>query len=248
MHTIFLKKETGLIRAFEPPRGVTALVGGGGKTTLMLQLARELAEGGARVIVTTTTHIFPPDGIPLITNSSEEAIRAALAKNPLICVGSPAKEGKLVPAEVPVSQLAALADYVIAEADGAKRLPLKAPASHEPVIPQEARLVIAVAGLDGAERPIRETAFRPDLYAILCGKTLDDCASARDIALVLASPNGQRKGVKNDMRFAVLLNKAKSDPRRETAFAIAGELEQYSVERVVIAALGVNDEGFGHAR
>src|SRR5262245_61920054 len=37
---------------------VVALVGGGGKTTAMFRLAREMVEDVARAIPTTTTHIF----------------------------------------------------------------------------------------------------------------------------------------------------------------------------------------------
>ncbi|MFQ9053062.1 MAG: hypothetical protein ACLR5H_07700 [Oscillospiraceae bacterium] len=43
--------------------GVTALIGGGGKTTLMYHLARELRERGT-VAVTTTTKIWPPPASP----------------------------------------------------------------------------------------------------------------------------------------------------------------------------------------
>ena len=42
--------------------GITALIGGGGKTTLMYHLARELRARGT-VAVTTTTKIWPPTGI-----------------------------------------------------------------------------------------------------------------------------------------------------------------------------------------
>lgn len=45
--------------------GVTALIGGGGKTTLMYHLARELRERGT-VAVTTTTKIWPPTGIRVL--------------------------------------------------------------------------------------------------------------------------------------------------------------------------------------
>ena len=40
-------------------RGVTAIIGGGGKTTLMETLAGELSKKG-KVIITTTTHICRP--------------------------------------------------------------------------------------------------------------------------------------------------------------------------------------------
>ena len=40
---------------------VVSLVGAGGKTSTMYDLAGELADRGARVLVTTSTHIFKPD-------------------------------------------------------------------------------------------------------------------------------------------------------------------------------------------
>ncbi|MGD8444111.1 MAG: hypothetical protein PVI94_11495, partial [Desulfobacterales bacterium] len=40
--------------------GVVSLVGGGGKTTLMFKLARELSMTGESVLTTTTTKIFEP--------------------------------------------------------------------------------------------------------------------------------------------------------------------------------------------
>lgn len=238
MQTIFDSKESSLAAAFDVPKGITALVGGGGKTTLMLRLARELAKTGARVIVTTTTHIFPPEGIPQGNPTDAKEAAQTLLLEPLICFGKPVADGKLSAPELSMATLSQLADYILVEADGAKRLPLKAPAAHEPVIPPEARLVVAVAGLDGAGKPIREIAFRPALYAALCEKSEQEAVTEQDIARVLAHPNGQRKNVPLGARFAVLLNKADDAERRKIALAIAAGLEQASVERVVIAALG----------
>ena len=238
MQTIFHQPEQGLIAALEPPRGVIALVGGGGKTTLMLRLARELAQSGARVIVTTTTHIFPPEGIPTSNPATVDAAKKTLAQDNLVCFGTQAEQGKLSAPSLSFDDIEPLADYVLVEADGAKHLPLKAPAEHEPVIPIQTHLVVAVAGLDGAGQPIREIAFRPALYAGLCGKDERETVTERDIARVLAHPNGQGKNVPQGARFAVLLNKADDAERSKAALAIAAELEQTSVERVVIAALG----------
>ena len=237
MQTIFYQAERGLIEAIDPPRGMVALVGGGGKTTLMLCLARELAQTGARVIVTTTTHIFPPEGIPTGNPANAEEVAHALLLEPLLCLGKLAADGKLTAPDLSMTMLNHLADYVLVEADGAKHLPLKAPAAHEPVIPRETRLVIAVAGLDGAGKPIHEAAFRPALYATLCGKAETEIVTPRDIALVLAHERGQRKGVPKSARFAILLNKADDESTLETARAVAAELEQYPVERVVICSL-----------
>lgn len=51
---------------------VISLVGAGGKTTLMYALAKCFTENGARTVVTTTTHIFRPEG-RLWAKSPEEA-------------------------------------------------------------------------------------------------------------------------------------------------------------------------------
>jgi probable selenium-dependent hydroxylase accessory protein YqeC len=238
VQTIIYQNEDSLIRAFDPLGGVTAIVGGGGKTTLMLRLARALAENGARVIVTTTTHIFPPEGIPTLLDATVETVQSTLMRENLICLGSPEKDGKLSAPDLAVAEMERLSDYVLIEADGAKRLPLKAPAEHEPVIPPETKLVIAVAGLDGIGKPIQETAFRPARYAALCGKLESDIVTAQDVALVLAHPFGQRKGVSDNMRFAVLLNKADGEERMVAALETALSLQHYPVERVVIASLG----------
>lgn len=243
METIFLQKEDSLVSALLLPRGVTAIVGGGGKTTLMLHLARELGTLGARVIVTTTTHIFPPDGMPTLTIATLQDAQNALEREHVICLGNPSNDGKLSAPDLPIDQMQQIADYVLVEADGAKRLPLKAPAAHEPVIPPETKLVVAVAGLDGLGKPIRETTFRPELYAALCNKSAEDIVSAWDIVTVLTHCEGQRKSVLEGMRFAVLLNKADDGLRKATALDIATNLRQSSVERVVIASLGGTADG-----
>ena len=153
-----------LAKALDVRKGVTAIIGAGGKTTLLLALARELAQA-ARVIVTTTTHIYPPDGFPCLLQPGEAEIAAALEKHPCVCVGKPAKEGKITAADVPVRTLAELADYVLVEADGAHGRPAKAHADYEPVVPPEANQTILVFGL---------SALGPAIFAARCGVSEDD--------------------------------------------------------------------------
>lgn len=153
--------------------GVTAIIGSGGKTTLMLTLARELAQG-ARVIVTTTTHILPPEGIPCVLSSSPEEIRQAFAEHKIVCVASKTPVGKLATPELDFEALLQLADFVLVEADGSRRLPIKAHAPYEPVIPPCANQTILVLGLSGLMRPIRESVHRPELYAGKLGVRMDE--------------------------------------------------------------------------
>ena len=239
MQTIFHDKNDSLAGAFGVPKGVTSLVGGGGKTTLMLALARELAAAGQKVIVSTTTHIFPPENITTLTNATVDDVRFVIQSEPLICLGTPDEHGKLSAPKLTVSEMERLADYVLLEADGAKRLPLKAPAEHEPVIPPETALVIAVLGLDGIGKPVSEDAFRPERYAALIGKPESEPVTPLDAARVLTHPDGQRKNVTGTMRFCVLLNKADDEKRSAFALELARELNGTGLaERTVISALG----------
>ena len=146
-------------------RGLTAIIGGGGKTALLYRLARELAPRGS-VVVTTSTHIWRPDSLPVLDETGP--VRG------VVCVGTVCESGKLAAPRQSFSELAALADFVLVEADGSAGRPLKAHLPHEPVIPENAAQTVAVVGLSGLGRPIREAAHRPELYARLA------CAAPED--------------------------------------------------------------------
>ncbi len=208
-----------LIEALMIPRGVTAFVGGGGKTTAIARLALELS-GSGRVLVATTTRIFPPGYFTLI-DPDVSTLSRAFERHSVVAAGSIQGE-KLGPPEG-LSELAARCDYALIEADGARGLPLKAPAAHEPVIPEDTRLVVAVMGVDGVGRPISAT-HRPEIYARLTGKPPDAIVTPEDAALVLCHPEGQRKSVRCAWR--VLINKADDaealEKARESARRIPG--------------------------
>ena len=195
-------------------RGVTAIIGGGGKTTLMETLAEELAKKG-RVIITTTTHIRRPARYETLLNADGPAVSAALDRSGIVCVASQAESGKLCAPRLSVQALSALADFVLVEADGAKRLPLKAHASHEPVIPAEAQRVIVVIGIDGIGRKISETCHRSALYAQLAGAEESDAVTPQLAARVVkAEGYGDR----------IYINKVESAADYEAAQAMANEL------------------------
>lgn len=173
-----------LYEKLEVPRGVTAVIGSGGKTTLLRTLSRELP---GTVILTTTTHILPFEGVPLLTAPTADEVRTALTRSRVLCLGTPAAEGKLTAPSLPFSVLADCADYVLVEADGSRHLPLKAHAPHEPVIPKEADRVLCVVGARGFGRPIREVVHRPERFCTLTGAKPDEPASPALVARALAA-------------------------------------------------------------
>ena len=161
--------------------GLTAVIGSGGKTSLLRQLVKELP---GRVILATSTHILPPAELPLFT----EPLKALPADK--VCLGTWSDRGKLCAPAQPWGELLALAEYVLVEADGSRQRPLKAHRDFEPVVPPEARQAIAVLGLSGLNRPIAEAAHCPALYARLCGAAAADLATPERAAAVLRAEGG----------------------------------------------------------
>lgn len=207
------------------PRGITAAVGGGGKTSLLWRLAQELSER-ATVLLATTTHVRMPACVTLLTPTAGE-VRAAFRHTNLLAVGDPAEGGKLREAAGLRGQYEGLADYVLIEADGSRGLPLKAPADHEPVLPACAALVVAVAGMTCAGQIIEVAAHRPALYASLCGLYERAPVTPEAVACVLGHPHGQRKGVTG--RFSVVLNQADTPERLAFARTVAAHLESETI-------------------
>ena len=146
--------------------GVTAVIGSGGKTSLLRRLAEEVP---GTVILCTTTHIRPFAEYPLLAEPTPETVRQALANGRVICLGTPCENGKLTAPALPVETLAGLADYVLVEADGSRQLPLKAHGPHEPVIPVVSRRTICVVGASGFGKPIREAVHRSERFCVLTG-------------------------------------------------------------------------------
>ena len=205
-------------------RGVTALIGGGGKTTLLYALAEEL-RGRGRVIVCTSTHIRMPEQYPLMTGDAE-ALRVALDKENVVCAGTPAEDGKLTAPAASFEELSALADYVLVEADGAKGLPLKAHAGHEPVIPANAQRVVLVVGADGFGKPIDKVCHRPALYAERAGAPIDAVVTPEIAARLIAAEGYGDRVYINKVESADGYAAAEELARRLTCPVVAGSLHK----------------------
>ena len=93
--------------------------------------------------------------------------------------------GKLSAPAEPLNELAQRFDYVLAEADGSKRLPLKAHAAWEPVIPAATANVVWIVGALGLGKPINEAVHRPELFCERCGCEPTDTATPERVAMVL---------------------------------------------------------------
>ena len=93
--------------------------------------------------------------------------------------------GKLSAPAEPLNELAQHFDYVLTEADGSKRLPLKAHAAWEPVIPSGTANIVWIVGASGLGKPINEAVHRPEFFCERCGCELTDIATPERVAQVL---------------------------------------------------------------
>ena len=192
-----------LASALKIEPGITAIIGSGGKSTLLRALGLELMRAGSRVLLCTTTHMFPVAGVPWDGSSRRldaapwkpgaphtpgctcEAC-AGLARGSICQAGVLDPEtGKLSSPAEPLDQLAQRFDYVLAEADGSKRLPLKAHAAWEPVIPTGTANVVWVVGASGLGKPVDEVVHRPELFCERCGCEPADIATPERVAMML---------------------------------------------------------------
>lgn len=206
---------------------IVSLVGGGGKTTLLYAMARLCAAKGWRVLVSTTTHIQRPE-TGWVQTLAERNVRWNAGTYAV--AGLPAEAGKLksLPPETLHLWMQG-ADLVLLEADGAKRLPCKVPAEHEPVILPESDVVLAVAGLSAGERPLKEVCFRLEQVCTLLEATPETLLTPPLLAKLLASEQGGRKNVQERVFYAVL-NQADT-PQRQAFGAETQKIleEQYAV-------------------
>ena len=204
-----------------------AFVGGGGKTTLLYALAEELQRHGQSVVVTTTTHMQRPKNF-FVAEKFDAACRGQLEKKSILVAGRPCGDGKLSPvAAAFFAVLAESADYLLVEADGAKRLPLKVPDLHEPVLPEHVDLVVGVAGIDAIGKRIGDICHRAQRTADFLGKSLDDVVEEEDFAAIFQSNQGSRKQV--HCRFQAVIHKVDT----VSALARAARIARLMKETVI---------------
>ena len=198
-------------------KGVNAVIGSGGKSSLLKSLSLELSQKGS-VLLTTSTHILPfshcenicfsdenvsisDENISILNenalisdenvstlkekillpgediHSEEEALKNSKvllqrkvlslwnkSQNPILCLGTLGKNGKLSPFPLPFSAIEQMADFVLVEADGSKRFPGKAHGRNEPEIPKESQRTVLVFGASALHKPISEVIHRVEIF------------------------------------------------------------------------------------
>jgi probable selenium-dependent hydroxylase accessory protein YqeC len=217
---------------------IIAFTGSGGKTTLMFQMAQELAGQGKRVVTTTTTKIHVPlehqNGAWVSIEKSLDALGSLLKNLPGQGMHLTAgwriieKERKLEGIPLPVieeiSRWNSL-DMLLIEADGSRGRGLKGYNDHEPVLPPNTDITIVIVALDALGHPYdRQSVHRHQVIEDITGLKEGEIIEASDIIALLLHEKGYlgraRRGTK-----ILLFNRILDGGHHREAQKIAAEIQ-----------------------
>ena len=243
-----------------------ALVGAGGKTSLLFKLASEFTPP---IILSASTHLSRTQVVPggltnldkhHIINNCDELIEVQTQlKQGIHTLTGPFEGDRTKGLEL--DSLSWLDRFsrehqipLLIEADGSRTRPIKAPADHEPAIPNFVRQAAVVVGLSGLGKPLQsEWVHRPEIFSQLTGCEPGTPISVDTILRYLLHPMGGLKNIPLNTRRICILNQADTKELVDDAEVMAPFLlEVY--DSVVVSSLkpspdfdfqsnGVNHQG-----
>ena len=208
----------GLVEALSVRKGdVVSVVGAGGKTTLLFALANELRRHDLSVVVTCTTRMQIPgtkavDSPMVVTDKDNNwltSVKKHLVRHgSVIVIQDRERDDKLRGLEPSMlDPLRSLADTVVIEADGARGRSLKAPAEHEPVIPEETTLTVVLVGLDVLDQRLNSDHVHRLEVVLQLSAAVSGTKVTEDV-VVDCVVRGYIPKVPKGSRYVVFLNKA----------------------------------------
>lgn len=213
-----------------------AIVGSGGKATLMYRLAGEAVERDYAVITTSTTHLHPPTSKQTrgFYVTSETPDWPALVPPELktcrhvTVLGARPRPDKLKGLEA--EELEKLREFcapdlLLMKADGARARLFKAPGDHEPVVPAGTTRGVVVASLKSVGIRLNERqVHRPERVGRLTGLGQDEPVTPEVIAGVVSHPEAYRRAFPESVPLSLYLS-------------CAGDGESMDLARRIVAAV-----------
>lgn len=228
-----------------------AIVGAGGKTTALFQLARQCP---GQAWVTTTTHLGT-DQMSLadkhfVLESTEDLdFEAFNAQKVSLLTGPFTRDDRVrSPAPEILERIHLEAGHrgiaLLMESDGSRSIPLKAPGEHEPPIPAWVTHVLVVVGLSALGRPLNDqTVYRAQRFTDLTGLKEGEPVTIESIKAMLLHPAGGLKNIPPGARRVALFNQADTPELRAKTAGIVDDLLYGGFDSVLIGGLGCDPDG-----
>ncbi len=239
-----------------------SLVGAGGKSTLFNRLAEELVLKNKRMILTTTAKMFAWQlghfikKSKLIEGQEEEVVQNCIKKyfsienkKGQVAIIQERKEekGEEKVSGPPPEWLdkwweEGLADFLLIEADGAAGRSVKAPASHEPIIPSLTTDLVGVIGIDALGLSLQEeNVFRSQIFSRLTGLKLGEKIGIEALSLLICHPEGLFRRAPQDCHCHLFINKVEDSKGLKMAEELTFEVLKICHRRIsdiIIGAAG----------
>ncbi|MBI3150525.1 MAG: putative selenium-dependent hydroxylase accessory protein YqeC [Chloroflexi bacterium] len=220
-----------------------SLVGAGGKSTALFQLARQLQP----CIVTATSHLglwqIPLADHHIIARSTEDL--SNLPNAGVVLITGEIKSDRTSPVTNEIlywlrEESKKRGIFLFVEADGSRQKPLKAPAPHEPPIPEFTETVIVVAGLSAIGKPLTEEhVHRSEIFSQLCGLRAGQPITPKEIIATLTHSQGGLKNIPAHARRIAFLNQADTPELQSIGGGMARELLN-QFDSVIVGSLQQN--------
>ena len=222
-----MRFSTMIFPQYEVARGMcVAILGGGGKTSLLHRLGSELAEYFPRVLITALTKSARHSEHPIFLLN--EVLRDKIPglfqqSNPLCIMNNAVGIDKLTGiCEADLAFLSNNSDCTIFEADGARNLPLKAHLPHDPIVPEFTNHVIILVGADVVNtRLVDGKVHRPELFQQKWGIADKTRLDSDFIAHVLTAPQGYQEKISSGTQPCYFVNKGDQYPEAAAELARA---------------------------
>ena len=252
-------KHMELIHALRVKQSTTpqtfAFTGAGGKTTAIFQLAREMIRNGYPVvIVTATTHL----GAWQTSLADHHLVATELSRleeiqlRGVILITGEIENDRTQPTDQ--ATLYWLREFskthtlpLLIEADGSRQKSLKAPAAHEPPIPEFVDVVITVAGLSALGKLLAdEYVHRAEIFSRLSDLQINQPITTDAVTRMLTHPQGGLKNIPSTARRVVLLNQADTPELQSVGGGMARELLDHFDSVIVGTVSGQMLQTFEH--
>lgn len=174
--------------------GVASIVGAGGKTSLVFQLAAEARSLGFKVLVSTTTKMFVPDRdqYDYIDLAGHGFVGNAPQLPGIYVAGRPVSSLKMAGiSEDDLLEQSHYFDLVLLEADGAARKPLKGWLDTEPVVPACTTHTIGVVDIQTVGKIVDEDlVHRLDCFYLLTGAQRGESVTVEHLKKLITHEKG----------------------------------------------------------
>ncbi|MGL4572553.1 MAG: selenium cofactor biosynthesis protein YqeC [Clostridium sp.] len=221
---------------------IISVIGSGGKTTFIYNLAYELKLD--KVLISTTTKMLDPkrgevDYIFYLNECkyiSVESGRTFMAERKI-------NDNKVCGNIMSINKYSNYFDYTLLECDGSKGKPLKGWRNNEPVIIDKTTKTIGIIAIHIiGEKISDDNVHRMELFNSICKTKVGDEITLEVVANIITDPNGLFKNYKGEK--ILFLNRIEDKNDRKMAYKLLEILKERNIKSLKVIGGSLNKKEY----